>query len=341
MDAIDRFIIRCMISIWLTEIVKSYFSEEKKIERLRQDLIKQSKTLNSGSPVKVPVSSKSNRVLPRSTLYIRGGELTNLQKLKSLRKVFKGIQTLIRELYKITEKSSNRNNLILKLLRWNLFVILKLWRMTIEVPTIHVTHFYTDKTEAILEPLSWISGPALSWAGVTTTLSLEIFLTILAVKSGIEQFIHNGVYGDYQEERLNDIHEDIRKLRFSNDKMSHVLNKVEHIVSNERKLKPPQWILEPETERMAERLGITKDIMKEYNMESNINEIIKESSLGEMVKEGPFYKRLYERMKEKAIKKRYKTLQDLLNKIREGANLVDEYEEYIPPIEVLPPIKVK
>lgn len=47
-------------------------------------------------------------------------------------------------------------------------------------------------------------------------------------------------------------------------------------------------------------------------------------------------------MKEKVIKKKYKTLPDLLKNIEESAHQIDEYEEYIIPIEVkAPPIKVE
>lgn len=346
MDSVDRFIIYCMISIYVTNRVQSYFSEKKKMERLRQDLIRQSKTLDSTSPARVPVLSKSKPVSTPSTLYIRGGQLQNIKKLMLFRKVFTKVKMLIVKLWVMLDTPHRLNqptNIVLTLLRYNLFYILKLWRV-IQFPTFQGTTFYLDKTEIVKTSAAILTGPILAWLGVAATLSLEILGVTLAVKSSIEQYLHNELYNNFHEEILNDIHEDIRKLRFSNDKMFHEIKKVEYMVSNEPKLNLSDSTLEPEMERIAERLGIAKDIIKQYDSKANINEIIKDSTLGEIEKESPVGKllTLYQRMKEKVIKKRYKTFQDLLKNVEEGAQLIDEYEEYITPIEVkVPPIKVK
>ena len=60
-----------------------------------------------------------------------------------------------------------------------------------------------------------------------------------------------------------------------------------------------------------------------------------------MVKESSASPSLAERVKARVHKKRYQTMQGLIDQLKNGEQLYDEYEGYIQPIRRVPPIKVE
>lgn len=345
-DELDIYLLIAILSIYATRLAQSHFSEEKKMERLRRDIIRQSKLFKSSSSVTVKDTSFATRVSNPSTLTIRGGNLERLKNLKLLTNIPKKIKQWINILYHASTKG--KSNLILDLLRFNLLAIIRTLGLTI------ASGGGIVQLEApnLLPPVvcGMVTGPILRFLGVGTTVALEFFIATLSTKSVMQQIIHNYHYKKYKGKFVDVIHETLKEESEFTNKISEMMEKVNQIASQESQIEiePSNWNLDPEMERTAERLGI---IVKESSVgeiikEANIDEIIKESSLGEIVNESSdkIVKKsrvssdIATRVRKK-LGKRYKTLQDIADT---GKQIYDEYEEYITPsITKVPPIKVR
>jgi hypothetical protein len=121
------------------------------------------------------------------------------------------------------------------------------------------------------------------------------------------------------------------------NKISEIMEKAKKIGIEELNIEPSNWNIDPAIEGTAERFALINDRMKE----SSVSEIISESKIGEIIKESSISPSLAERVKARGRKTRYQTMQGLLEKLKKGEQLYDEYEEYMKPIRKVPPIKVE
>jgi hypothetical protein len=320
-DEIDIYLLIAILSIYATRLAQSHFSEEKKMERLRRDIIRQSKLFKSSSSVPVKDTSFATRVSNPSTLMIRGGNLERLKNLKLLTSLTKKIKQWINWLWFILYDASTKgkSNLILDLLRFNLLIIIRMWGLTIGSGG-GVVQFELPN---LLPPVVYgmVTGPILGFLGVSTTLALEFFIATLSTKSVMQQIIHNYHSKKYKGKFMDVIHETLKEESEFKTKISEMMEKANQIASQEPQIeiKPSNWNLDPEMERTAERFGI---IVKE----SSVGEIVNESS-DEIVKKSRLSSEIAKRLR-KTLGDRYNTLRDIADT---GKQIYDEYEEYITP----------
>jgi hypothetical protein len=369
-DPIDLYLIMAILSILVTKFVQSYFSEEKKMERLRRDIIRQSNRLKSPSPVTVKDTSVATRVrlMNPSTLSIRGGKLNRLKNLKLLTTITKKIKEWINWLWFMLYDPLTRgkSNIILDLLRFNLLAIIKMWGLKITVGGGIVVIHGPNPIPPVVYGL--VTGPIIGFLGVGTTLALEFYITALATKSAAQQITHNYRYKKYKGKIMDVIHETLTEESELKNKIYEIMEKAKKIGIEELNIEPSNWNIDPTQaiERTAEPFSIVNDMVKESSVseiiseskididkiisESKIGEIIKESSASEIVdkstidkilKESSTSPSLAERVKARGRKTRYQTMQGLLEKLKKGEQLYDEYEEYMQPIRRVPPIKVQ
>lgn len=128
------------------------------------------------------------------------------------------------------------------------------------------------------------------------------------------------------------------------------MEKTKKIAIEEPNIEPLNWNIDSAAaiERTAEPFGIVNDMMKESTVSEivdksaiDMDKIIKESNIGEIIKESNASPSLAERVKARGRKTRYQTMQGLIDKLKKGEQLYDQYEEYIQPIQRIPPIKVE
>jgi hypothetical protein len=376
-DPIDLYLIIAILSILVTKFVQSYFSEEKKMERLRQDIIRQSNLFQSLSPVTVKDTSLETRVMNPSTLSIRGGKLERLKNLKLLTTITKKIKEWINWLWFILYDPLTRgkSNIILDLLRFNLVAIIKIWGLNISggggIVVIHGPNLIPPVVYGL------VTGPIVGFLGVGTTLALEFLMTALATKSVAQQITHNYRYKNYKGKIMDVIHETVTEESELKNKIYEIMEKAKKIGIEELHIEPSNCNIDlaPVRERTAEPFGIVNEMVKESNVseiisestididkiikeskigeiinessaseivdKSTIDKIIKESKIGEIITESSTSPSLAERVKEGGRKTRYQTMQGLLEKLKKAEQLYDEYEEYMQPIRRVPPLKVE
>jgi hypothetical protein len=337
-DPIDLYLLMAILSILVTKFVQSYFSEEKKMERLRRDIIRQSNRLKSPSPVTVKDTSVTTRVrlMNPSTLSIRGGNIEHLTNRKLLTKSTGKIKQWINWLWFMLYDPLTRgkSNLILDLLRFNLLSLLRMWGLNLQavgILQISLINLLPSLVCAI------VTGPIVVLLGVGTTLALEFFMAILVGKSVMQQIIHNSLSRKYKSKIVDVMHETLTEESELKNKISKIMEKIKKIAVEEPNIEPSNWNIDPAIERTAEPFAIVNDMVKE----SSVSEIINESTIGEIVKESNSSSTLAERVKARGRKTRYQTMQGLLNKLKKGEQIYDEYEEYMQPIRRVPPIKVQ
>ena len=374
-DPIDLYLLIAILSILVTKFVQSYFSEEKKMERLRQDIIRQSNLFKSPSPVTIKDSSLATRVMNPSTLSIRGGKLERSTNLKLLTTITKKIKEWINWLWFILYDPLTRgkSNIILDLLRFNLLAIIKMWGLRITVGGGIVVIHGPNLIPPVVYGL--VTGPIVGFLGVGTTLALEFLITALATKSVAQQITHNYRYKNYKGKIMDVIHETFTEESELKNKIFEIMEKAKKIGIEELNIEPSNWNIDPAIEGTAERFAIINDRVKESSVseiiseskidmdkiiseskmgeiikesstseivdKSTIDKIIKESKIDEIIKESSTSPSLAERVKARGRKTRYQTMQGLLEKLKKGEQLYDEYEEYMKPIRKVPPIKVE
>jgi hypothetical protein len=366
-DPIDIYLLMAILSILVTKFVQSYFSEEKKMERLRRDIIRQSNLFKSPSPVTVKDTSVATRVrlMNPSTFSIRGGNIEHLTKRKLLTKSIGKIKQWRNWLWFILDEPfrKGKSNLILDLLRFNLLSLLRMWGLTLQAGGILQISFINLFPSLVC---GIVTGPIIVFLSVGTTLALEFFMAILVGKSVMQQIIHNSLSRKYKGKVVDVMHETLTEKSELKNKISEIMEKVKKIAVEEPNIEPSNWNIDPVIERTAEPFGIVNDMVKESSVseiiseskididkiisESKIGEIIKESSASEIVdkstidkilKESSTSPSLAERVKARGRKTRYQTMQGLLEKLKKGEELYEEYEEYMQPIRRVPPIKVQ
>lgn len=347
-DGMDLYLIIAILSIYVTKLVQSYFSEEKKMERLRQDVIRQSNLFKSTSPVTVRDTSLATRVMNPSTLSIRGGKLERLKNLKLLTTITKRIKDWINWLWFILYDplTKGKSNLILDLLRFNLLAIIKMWGLKITKGGGIVEIYGPNLLPSVAYGL--VTGPIVGFLGVGTTVALEFFIAILATKSVTQQGLHNYRYQKYKGKIMDVIHETLTEESELKNKIAQIMEKANKISIEEPNIEPLNWNIDPAIERTAEPFSIVNDMVKESSVSEIINEsqididkIIKESKIGEIIEESSSSSTLAERVKARGCKTKYQTMEGLLDKLKKEKQLYDEYEEYIQPLRRVPPIKVQ
>jgi hypothetical protein len=118
----------------VTKFLQSYFSEEQQTEKLRQDIIRQSRVLNFRSKAIINSSPFSTKQVKKLyTLPIRGGDIETANKLKLLPAIAEKIKKFLGWLciFLKIKKIENRHNLILQLFRLNLKFVLRFWDVSI------------------------------------------------------------------------------------------------------------------------------------------------------------------------------------------------------------------
>ena len=337
-DPIDLYLLMAILSILVTKFVQSYFSEEKKMERLRRDIIRQSNLFKSPSPVTVKNTSVATRVrlMNPSTFSIRGGNIEHLPKRKLLTKITGKIKQWRNWLWFILDEPfrKGKSNLILDLLRFNLLSLLRMWGLTLQAGGILQISFINLLPSLVC---GLVTGPIVVFLSVGTTLALEFFMAILVGKSVMQQIIHNSLSRKYKSKIVDVMHETLTEESELKNKISKIMEKIKKIAVEEPNIEPSNWNIDPAIERTAEPFAIVNDMVKE----SSVSEIINESTIGEIVKESNSSSTLAERVKARGRKTRYQTMQGLLNKLKKGEQIYDEYEEYMQPIRRVPPIKVQ
>ena len=320
----------------MTQLVQSHFSEEKKMERLRQDIIRQSNLLKSTFPVTVNNTSLATRRMNPSTLSIRGGKLECLKNLKLLTTIIKKIQKWINWLWFILYDplTKGKSNILLDLLRFNLLALIRVWGLTLDL-TGGIVQMQLPNP---LAPIAYgmVTGPIVGFFGVSTTLALEFFITALATKSVTQQINHNYRYKKYKSKIVDVIHETLTEDSELKNKIYEIMERSKKITIEEPNIEPLNWNIDsaPAIEKTAEPFGIVNDMVKE----SSVSEIINESNIGKIIKESNSRPSLAERVKARVDKKRYQTMQGLVDKLKKGEQL---YDEYIQPIRRVAPVKVE
>jgi len=250
LDLFDYFLISVIISIYFTEYLKNYFSEEQKMLRLREDLINKSKLVKSSS--QTITSSSATRVQKIFNFALRGGDekvlFANAEKIK----------TFVIYLLAFLEKKLNNNNKIFNIIvvgaRLYLRFILLVWKIDLT--------YYVDPVTKEFMVMTMIFGGAtgfiISWIGVAVTLIANLCGLTLISRSLVQQLIHILEY--IQDiKTLNQYQIDIDNLLKEKKTDKTVVSVAERIENNNQKLKTLNWEQNPALKETAERLGIFEE----------------------------------------------------------------------------------
>ena len=230
-----------IVSIYCTERLKLYFSEKQKMERLRQDLISQSKLIKSSS--QTGISSSATRFQKIVKFAIRGGSEELL--FRNAQQIQKFIIFLLTALHKkVTDKKIL--NLIIFSARLYLELILKLCQ-------IHVKYYVNALTGQLIiltVVAGGTSGFIISWIGAGATLFANFLGAVFLSRSLGQQRIHNIEYRRFPNHMI--------KSRKGDKFQKPKIGLAEQIPNNNQNLQL-NWEQNPAIKEAVERLGIFEE----------------------------------------------------------------------------------
>lgn len=229
-DLIDYFLLSAIISFYTTQYLKSYFSEKQKMERLRQDLISQSKLLESSKQPNSLRLLSSSRSIPIISS-IRGGD--KLFEISENLNVF--ITCVLTAL-----KNKMGNNLLFNFCLASAIgyvrLILSFWKIIV---TFYCADPTTGEMKAQVLAIGLGTGGTVgvfaSWLGASATVFSHLLVLGFLGRSAAQQMIF---FKDYIQ-----IRNEISRL-LDHKKIHKAILKIAQRIKNPNlklKLKPLHW----------------------------------------------------------------------------------------------------
>lgn len=274
-DKFDYFLISAASSMYATICLKSYLSEEKKMERLKKDVISKSKLIDESSPsIETPSSSRKKvkkkptklRKIPPSTndiikpTFIRGGDDTRnkITKILESNPIFQKadrIQMFVNRLVETLKRLGYKYpslKIITTICTKYLTTIISLWRVSLFAGN-------ANPEDAIMAlTFGTGTGFVIGWFGVGATIAAHGLLVTFVLRYFYQQTIHDRAITDLQDEIFPELIKELKKnnsflKRLKEKKVQYNIREL--IENNEPKL-TLNWEEKPAIKEAAERLGI-------------------------------------------------------------------------------------
>lgn len=254
-DAFDYYLLSALIVSYLMPRFNQHFSERAKMERLKTDLISQSRLIEP-STSKPGLFPKTNqiRTVYKVTLDTRGGQLEYRLASK--------IQTIITGLFALLQDKKNRKllNFILSGARFVLTLILSMHGIDLQYVMIDPV---SKQVIIIAMASGGATGYVLSWIAAGTTITVTpILLSILTLRSSFQQITHNRECAKLKAEidrmiQDQDLQHQLMKLFRESQKQTN--GSLENFEATNHLMRDGlNWNTNPEIREAVERLGIVE-----------------------------------------------------------------------------------
>lgn len=255
-DSTDIFLLSVFITFYITKYLKEYYSEKQLMEKLREDLIRQSKLIKSSSKEIISYSPSSANQ-GNKTYYIRGGDMDIVKQPKLLEFIVGRTNKLILWLWLFCNTKENKNHLIFQLLRFNLSNILKIWQVSIS--TFDIEIFTIIGSSPVIPAVAGaVLGSTAGCLGVAATLLIQASASVFLFRSLTQQVISLRSTPYNEVLRMLDEVNTAKKL----GKRSTLMKKMDYlkqISDKEPKLRLAGFNQDLDIEKTAENLGLLKE----------------------------------------------------------------------------------
>ena len=270
-DPVDYFLLSALITNVVFSYIKSYFEEDKIRKRLRDSVISKSKKISPSKNVSHFNRDRTKKIFKFAVSSTRGGDL---QKLELNDKIYKKMFLMAQKIQKIIEELA----IFLKKreLKGTARIFFKSGRMLLELILhgcrIRVSYMLLDpkinnSVIIVSTTLGMGTGYILSWIKAVSILSCPVILALSFLTRSVGQQIGN------QKAYLK-FKKSISEGLFSNN---HITAGIEPFLVDEKELKKATL--------QMQKLKEDKNILLEFNFNSNNNEITLDQYIKDRMKE--------------------------------------------------------